>query len=95
VAVAARVRLCREPRGKRVGSLTKKKRENDERNRFARSIEPRRWLDRASVFRPSPSFEHVEDMEEARVVHGCLFFRWESSSSLNRQLTGASGAHCD
>jgi hypothetical protein len=34
-------------------------------------------------------------MEEARVVHGCLFFRWESSSSLNRQLTGASGAHCD
>jgi hypothetical protein len=95
VAVAARVRLCREPRGKRVGSLTKKKEKTTNETVSHVRIEPRRWLDRASVFRPSPSFEHVEDMEEARVVHGCLFFRWESSSSLNRQLTGASGAHCD
>jgi hypothetical protein len=90
-------RACGCAASRAVSALVgeQKKRENDERNRFARSIEPRRWLDRASVFRPSPSFEHVEDMEEARVVHGGLFFRWESSSSLNRQLTGASGAHCD
>jgi hypothetical protein len=69
-------RACGCAASRAVSALVgeQKKRENDERNRFARSIEPRRSLDRASVFRPSPSFEHGEQFEEARVVHGCLFF---------------------